>query len=75
MNDGGDANDDVESVISTTATVLELPESCVGEAREPLEGMSKDAEDYTEWMDVHARDEVTEAPKKKIFRNGVEVEK
>ena len=65
----------MESVISTSATIHELPESVFGEVREPLEGKSRDSENYTEVLDVHDLDAEVEAPKRKIFRNGVEVAK
>ena len=77
INADGDVSegrqDDMESVISMSATINELPESVFGDMREPLEGKSRDSEDYTEILDVHDPDADAGAPKKKIFRNGVEV--
>ena len=70
-------DDDLESTVSG-ATRFELPESCIGEqreARELAEGKSADADDYTESSDVLTLSaaDMGKAPRKKVFRNGVEV--
>ena len=71
--DHGDGFNDTASILSTAATVNELPQSIFGEERAPLEGMSADPEDFAETKDVRGPGKVME-PKKKLYRNGVEVD-
>ena len=64
------AEDDTESMYSVAATTFELPESTVGDRREPGEGRSTDFADNAEPEDVQGLG--TEGTKKTVFRNGVE---